>query len=126
VTRILLIDDEKDIADGFQLSLRVKGFQVDAFNDPMDAISNFKPGVYDLVLCDVRMPKKSGFDVYTELKVIDEKIRICFFTAFETYNEEFSRRFPLLKADCLIRKPVTITELVAKISQVVGRESEGS
>jgi DNA-binding response OmpR family regulator len=116
----MLIDDEKDITEGVKLGLEQRGFEVDAFNDPLAAISGFRAGVYDLVICDIRMPEKSGFDVYRELKKKDARARICFFTAFEVYHPEFERVFPELEADCFIRKPVSTGELAKKIGEVIG------
>src|SRR6185437_11171357 len=100
VDRILLIDDERDITEGVKLGLERRGFRVDVFNDPVLAISSFKAGVYALVLCDIRMPEKTGFDVYRELKELDPRTKICFFTAFAVYQAAFGRIFPELEADC--------------------------
>ena len=47
--RILLVDDEYDIALAFKISLQDNGFVVDAFNDPEEALSNFKAGLYILL-----------------------------------------------------------------------------
>jgi two-component system response regulator ChvI len=52
----LLVDDEHDIALAFKISLQDNGFAVDTFNDPQEALSNFKAGLYDLLLIDVKMP----------------------------------------------------------------------
>jgi two-component system catabolic regulation response regulator CreB/two-component system response regulator ChvI len=59
------------------------GISVDTYNDPVEAISEFRAGVYDLVILDIRMPKMNGFHVYKELKKIDEDMMVCFLTAFE-------------------------------------------
>ena len=58
--RILIVDDEIDITMVFTLGLQDNGFEVDAFNDPLQALSDFKCGSYDLALLDYRMPKKDG------------------------------------------------------------------
>jgi two-component SAPR family response regulator len=68
--------------------LQMNGFEVDAFNDPLLALSNFKPNVYGLALLDIRMPKMNGFELYNQIKDIDNKIEACFITAFEDYREE--------------------------------------
>jgi DNA-binding response OmpR family regulator len=46
--RILLVDDEQDITFAFGIGLENNGFAVDVFNDPQEALSNFKAGLYDL------------------------------------------------------------------------------
>jgi two-component system, OmpR family, response regulator ChvI len=62
--RVLVVDDEPDINLTFKTGLEAKGFIVDAFSDPVLALSDFKPGVYDLLLPDVRMPQIIGFELY--------------------------------------------------------------
>jgi DNA-binding response OmpR family regulator len=59
--RILVVDDEPDIAFTLQAGLEDGGFNVDAFTDPELVLSNFKPGLYDLALIDIMMPKMNGF-----------------------------------------------------------------
>jgi two-component system catabolic regulation response regulator CreB/two-component system response regulator ChvI len=63
------------------------------------------------------MPKMSGFDLYRELLKRDEKIKVCFITAFEIYYDEFKRLFPTIKVTCFVRKPVTIEKLAEIIRQ---------
>ncbi|MFL6395308.1 MAG: response regulator [Nitrososphaeraceae archaeon] len=67
-SRILLVDDDVDITTSLKIGLEDNGFVVDAFNDPLLALSNFKPGIYDLLLFDIRMPQLSGFDLYDKIK----------------------------------------------------------
>jgi DNA-binding response OmpR family regulator len=68
--RILVIDDESDITLTFELILGGEGFEVDSFNDPYIALSNFSPDIYDIALIDVKMPEMDGFDLYRRLKDI--------------------------------------------------------
>ena len=86
--KILIVDDEPDITSSFDMILQMNGFEVDAFNDPLLALSNFKPNVYGLALLDIRMPKMNGFELCNQIKDIDNKIEACFITAFEDYREE--------------------------------------
>ena len=58
--RILLVDDEVDITTVYTLGLQDNGFKVDAFNDSLQALSDFKSDSYDLVLIDYKMPKMNG------------------------------------------------------------------
>jgi DNA-binding response OmpR family regulator len=71
-----------------------KGFAVDAYNDPLDLISNFKTNSYDLLLLDIKMPKMNGFELYNKLHQIDKNAKICFITAYELYYDKFKRMFP--------------------------------
>jgi DNA-binding response OmpR family regulator len=54
--RILVVDDEPDLTQVSTLALEYHGFKVDSFNDPQEALSKYKPGLYDLVILDIKMP----------------------------------------------------------------------
>jgi DNA-binding response OmpR family regulator len=118
--KILIVDDEFDITSTFKMGLESKGFKVDTFNDPEEALSNFKAGIYDLLLLDVRMPRINGFQLYEELKKIDDKTKICFITAFEVYYRSLREQFPEVKVDCFIKKPIEIEELARRIQSELG------
>ena len=55
-SRILLVDDEPDIILVMKLVLEENGFKVDSFTDASEALENFRTGIYDLVIIDVKMP----------------------------------------------------------------------
>jgi two-component system, OmpR family, response regulator ChvI len=83
---ILAVDDEPDITLTVKEGLEATGlFQVDTFNDPELALSSFKPRLYDIVLLDFKMPKMYGYELYDEMKKIDNKVKVCFMTA--TYQK---------------------------------------
>ena len=113
---ILIVDDEVDIANTSKLALEYAGFIVDVFNDPVKSLSTYKAGAYDLLLLDIRMPRMSGFELYDKIKEIDDKVNVCFVTAYEEYYEEIKKRFPHSeKTEWFIRKPIGIEELVKKV-----------
>lgn len=76
----------------------------------------FKPGLYDLVLFDFRMPKIYGYELYDEMKEIDDKLKICFMTATYQDYEALRAAFPTVEVECYIQKPVEIKDLVRRIS----------
>jgi DNA-binding response OmpR family regulator len=88
--RILLVDDELDIITVFTQALEDNGFEVDAFNDPIQALSGFKGGSYDLALIDYKMPNMNGFELYREIRKIDDKVKIYILTASGIYNDSMS------------------------------------
>jgi two-component system catabolic regulation response regulator CreB/two-component system response regulator ChvI len=115
--RILIVDDEPDLARLFKLGLERKGgFEVDVYNDPTIALSNYRPGIYDLLLLDIKMPKMNGLELYQSIREKDKdengEIKVCFITAFEESYNEFKLLFPKLQIDCFIRKPISIDKLV--------------
>jgi two-component system, OmpR family, response regulator ChvI len=116
---ILIVDDELDITLAFKKGLESNGFLVDIYNDPVIALSNFKSGLYDLLLLDVRMPKMNGFELYQEIEKIDKKAKVCFITAFEVYYQALKEIFPTLEVGCFIRKPIEIEDLVKKINSEI-------
>ena len=64
---ILAVDDNPDITFTVKVGLEASGlFKVDTFNDPELALSLFRPGLYDLALLDMRMPKMYGHELYDE------------------------------------------------------------
>ena len=126
--RILLVDDEVDITTVFTLCLEDNGFEVDAFNDPLQALAGFKSGSYELALIDYKMPNMNGFELYREIRKIDERVKVCFITAFEVYHEELKKKYqsnlnasPQCKQEvdvkCFIQKPIDIDELVKRIKE---------
>ena len=74
--RILVVDDVPDITYILKIGLEDTGlFKVDTFNDPELALSVFKPGNYDFLLIDIRMPKMNGYEFYDKIRAIDSKVR---------------------------------------------------
>ena len=118
--RILLVDDEPDIIFTFKKGLEANGFVVDAFEDPLLALSNFKPGMYDLLLLDVKMPQINGFELYERITKIDSEVKACFITAHEVYYESLREIFPTMDLDCYV-KPIQIDDLVKHINQHMKR-----
>ncbi len=115
--RILIVDDEVDVTTPFKIGLGGYGYDVDTYNSPTEALSNFKSGVYDIIILDIRMPKMNGFELFRELKKKDEKANIWFLTAFEVYLDEFRKMFPDVGVNHFIRKPIGISELADRIKE---------
>ena len=76
-SRILVVDDEEDIAKLFQKALERAGFIVDTYNDPLQSLSNYRAGMYDLLLLDIKMPEMNGFELYKKIRQIDDKTKVC-------------------------------------------------
>jgi CheY-like chemotaxis protein len=120
--KILVVDDEPDNASIFTMGLEDEGFEVDTFTDSPLALSMVQAGKkYDLLILDIQMPDLNGFDLYEEVKKIDNKVKVCFLTAFgEGYTEEFARRFPLSSpVISFIRKPIRVNDLVKKVNEMI-------
>lgn len=117
MAKIFLVDDEPDIANSLKTGLERKGFNVDVFTDPTEALAQYKPHFYDLLLIDIRMPKLNGFELVREIRKVDTDSEVWFLTAFEVYYEEFKKMFPNLDVKSFIRKPVSLNELSNRITE---------
>jgi DNA-binding response OmpR family regulator len=118
--RILVVDDEPDLTQVSTLALEYHGFKVDSFNDPQEALSKFKPGSYDLIILDIKMPKMDGFELYHEIKKKDNNAKVCFLTASELYYEEFrNEEYRALDRNLFIRKPIDNEDLVKEINKML-------
>ncbi|HJW19637.1 MAG TPA: response regulator [Candidatus Nitrosotalea sp.] len=115
MVKILVVDDDIDIVLSVKKGLTNNGFEVDGYNEPQKALSDFKPNVYDLLLIDFRMPEMNGFELYREIRKKQESVKVCFLSAFEMYYDEFRKIFPTLDVQCFIRKPTTTENLVSHI-----------
>jgi DNA-binding response OmpR family regulator len=124
MTKIFLVDDEPDIANSLRLGLERKGFEVDVYTDPTEALAKYKPHFYDLLLIDIRMPKLNGFELVREIRKVDSTSEVWFLTAFEVYYEEFKKMFPNLDVKSFIRKPVSLNELSTRITDKVAMTQE--
>lgn len=121
--RLLLVDDNRDILYSIKLGLERRNFVTDAFIKPKEALSAFDQGKYDFALLDIDMPEMNGFELCRELLKKDPKLRVCFFTAFENYRDQFKKEFPEIKSDCFMKKPMSISELAFQINKYIDNES---
>jgi DNA-binding response OmpR family regulator len=116
--RILLVDDEPDVAVTIEMVLEESGFfQVDLFNDGATALSIFGPRVYDLAILDIKMLRMNGFELCRKIRDIDNKIKVCFLTAADLgcYRETDSDIINDLGTDCFITKPVNNEDIVQRL-----------
>jgi DNA-binding response OmpR family regulator len=115
--RVLIIDDEPDIILTLRMALEQNGFRTDSYSDSILAYKNFRAGLYDLVLLDIKMPNVDGFQLYQKIKRTDSRVRICFLTASEFYDEEIRKEqgFDGFNKELFLRKPVEIACLIDTI-----------
>jgi two-component system OmpR family response regulator len=107
------------------MALEESGFlQVEAFYDPVLALSKFKAGAYDLAILDIKMPEIDGFELYRKLRKIDNKLKICFLTAAELshYRETDSDIIDELGEDYFVAKPVDTLDLINRLKVILSQE----
>ena len=113
--RILLVDNEDDNNIVFKMALEDEGFEVDVYNDSLLALSNFKDDLYDLVILDINIPKMNGYELYKEIRKIDNKVKVCFLSASEIYDKKLQKISPPSDVKCFISKPIQMNDLVRTV-----------
>jgi DNA-binding response OmpR family regulator len=85
------------------------------------ALSNFKLGLYDLLLLDIKMPKMNGFELHQKIREIDSNVKVCFLTASELFYEEYRRldAYPTLDKEYFIQKPLRTEELIRQLNEIL-------
>lgn len=110
--KILVVDDEKSIADILKFNLEKEGFMVEVAYDGEEAVEKVFKTSPDLVLLDIMLPKKDGFQVLKEIRK-ELKIPVLMLTAKE---EEVDKVLGLeLGADDYVTKPFSMRELMARV-----------
>jgi two-component system, OmpR family, response regulator ChvI len=120
--RILLVDDESDVTTVLTFALEDYGFEVDSFNNPLDALSSFKSNYYDLAILDIKMPKMNGFELLREIRKDDENLKICFLTALtelKDHKSDINELSPVFVKDRIIRKPISNKDLLNSINKIL-------
>jgi response regulator RpfG family c-di-GMP phosphodiesterase len=116
------VDDEPDVTLTFKAGLDgyyydKTRFEVYAYNNPILALSEFKPNFYDLLLTDINMPHMDGFELCEKILELDINIRVCFISAAEVNIQALREVYPKARSiGCFIKKPVTISYLVKRLS----------
>ena len=120
--RILIIDDDADITLTFKTGIEdnnnktlTKKIEVHTSNNPVIALSEFKPNFYDLILIDINMPYMNGFQLSERILEIDINVKICYMSAGEINRDALREIHPSISLGCFIRKPVEIDYLIGRI-----------
>ena len=120
--RVLIVDDEPDLTLSLKMTLEENGFKVDSFTDPLSALENYKEeaGMYDLLILDMKMPQMNGFELYRQIRKIDDKVKVCFLTAGEMDYEQFGKElFPALDNNCYNQKPIENETLIKRLNKII-------
>jgi len=124
--RVLLVDDEQDIVDTIKYSLELRGYEVDVAYDGLSALHKGREGSYGLMILDVMLPGKNGYEVSRLLKEemaagTVQPFKILLITARKLDNdlrEEFVSTWS--KADACLYKPFDLEALLERIGELAG------
>ncbi len=122
--RILIVEDEPDIALGLEKDLTRHGYDVQTVGDGQAAMRVLSSEAWDLILLDVRLPKKDGFEVCQELRQAGLQTPVIMLTA-KTHEAEKVLGLEL-GADDYVTKPFSPRELRARIHAALRRAGEPS
>jgi two-component system, OmpR family, alkaline phosphatase synthesis response regulator PhoP len=121
---ILIVDDAENIVLSLEFLMKNEGFTVRVASDGEDALEAMRDRAPDLVLLDVMMPKKDGYEVCQTIRACNDwqKTRIIMLTA---KGRDVEREKGLaMGADDYVTKPFATRELVAKVREILDMESE--
>ncbi|MDT3694786.1 MAG: response regulator transcription factor [Ignavibacterium sp.] len=117
--KILVVDDEQNMRTGLKDNLEFEGYDVDTANDGDEGLKKIFANNYTLIILDVMMPKKSGFDVCKETRKAGIKTPIILLTA---KGEEIDKVVGLeIGADDYVTKPFSLRELLARVKAILRR-----
>ncbi len=117
-TKLLIVDDDVNICDMLRIYFENEGYQVKTANDGVEGVQSFKIYEPDLVLLDIMMPKKDGWQVCREIREISPKPVIMITAKGEVFDKVLGLE---LGADDFIVKPFDMKELSARIKAVLRR-----
>ncbi|WP_370387971.1 response regulator [Snodgrassella alvi] len=119
--RILLLEDDKMIAEALSDMLHVAGFAVDCVTDGLAAENALEPNIYDIALLDIGVPKQDGLSVLRHLRAKNFDLPVILITARDTVEERINGLDS--GADDYVIKPFAPTELLARIRALLRRRS---
>ena len=121
--KILVADDEPNIVISLEYLLKREGYTVLVARDGQEAIDAITREQPDLVLLDVMMPKKTGFEVCQEVRASEalQGTKILMLTA-KGRDTDVTKGLGL-GADAYMTKPFSTRELVLKVAQMLGRDA---
>src|SRR3954466_15770024 len=86
--RILMVEDERKIADTLQMGLAENGFIVDAQYDGLSALKLFDRFTYHLVILDINLPDLNGYEVCKRIRAKNERVPVIMLTALNSINHK--------------------------------------
>jgi len=122
--KLLVVDDERSMAESVRDNLEFEGFAVDSAFGGREAIDRLLKDQYRLIILDVMMPDVDGFEVLSELRRTNIHTPVIFLTARAAEKDKL--RGLGLGADDYVVKPFSILELIARVKAILKRTAPGA
>lgn len=122
--RILIVEDEYSLADLISNRLKKEKYIVDISNDGEDGLDNSLSGIYDLIILDVMLPSKDGFEILKEIRSEKINSKVIMLTAKSTLDDKLVGLTG--GADDYVTKPFHIEELIARVNIQLRKTSDSS
>ena len=121
MSRVLVVDDERNIVELIATALGYKGFEVRTAADGARALAAVREFVPDLVVLDAMLPDTDGFELQARIRGDGQYVPVLFLTARDSVEDRV--RGLTLGADDYMTKPFSLAELVARVNAVLRRTS---
>ena len=120
MARILVIDDDTEIRSIIAALLAAAGHDVEQAGDGDAGLKRYHPSLIDLVITDIEMPKRDGFEVMMDLRARGARTPVIAISdAFRI--DPYLEMARLLGAACTLEKPFRATQLLAAVAQALAR-----
>jgi DNA-binding response OmpR family regulator len=121
MARIMIVEDEPNLRDLYRLELEELGHHVTTCADGEDALKEAREGIFDLVILDIKLPKREGTEVLHEIKKRNREIPVILNSAYSTYKSDFATWL----ADAYVVKSADLSELKGKVSELLDARASG-
>ena len=122
--RILVVEDERHLADTIKLNLEIEDYHPIVVNDGASAITTFKEQRFDLVILDIMIPNIDGIAVCENIRLHDSDVPVMFLSAKSSSED---RILGLKKGgDDYLTKPFNLEELMLRIDKLITRSNDNS
>jgi two-component system, cell cycle response regulator CpdR len=119
--KVLLVEDDADLAELFSQALVTGGYTVEKFTDPLEACSHFEenPTKYKLVISDVRMPGMTGLELVKRINEINRNVKVLLMSAFEVNSQ--SSELKELTIEAFLKKPMHVSQFLSVVKKAIKR-----
>lgn len=118
--RIMVVEDERRLADGIRENLEAEGYAVDVVGDGEAALERFRQGGLDLIVLDVMLPKLDGFSVCAQIRAAGSHVPVLFLTAKNSPDDRV--RGLEVGGDDYLGKPFHLRELLLRVQGMLRRQ----